>query len=112
VTVLKLRTINFKDSARLARQRFGARFDDSRFSRAGGPEEQTVYYRTSNGSQSSQVRLVNIDNLLDRFVLTHDERAQILSSNFASVPVCVGSKVTLICAMAAPLFAAAFPERD
>jgi hypothetical protein len=42
-----------------------------------GSEEKNASYRTSGGNQSSQVHLVNIDNLLDCLVLTDDKRTEI-----------------------------------
>jgi hypothetical protein len=42
-----------------------------------GSEEKNASYRTSGRNQSSQVHLVNIDNLLDCFVLTDDKRTAI-----------------------------------
>src|ERR1700746_3098086 len=76
VTVLELRAVDFYYRARIASQRFGGCLNDSCFARTRGSQEKKVSNRASGGNQPTQVRLINIDNLLYCFVLTYDERTE------------------------------------
>jgi hypothetical protein len=106
VTVLELRAVDLEYGARIVSQGFGGCLKDSCFARTRGSEEQKVSNRASGGDQPTQVRLIDTDNLLDCFVLTDDERTELRFERFASEPVRIGSNITLISCMAAPLFTA------
>ena len=76
VAVLKLRAIDLDDRAGVLHQRFGGGFHDARLTRSGGPEEQEVSDRTPGRRHAGQMHLINVDDLLDGFVLTDNHSAQ------------------------------------
>ena len=72
VAVLKFRAVDLDDCARIAHQRLGGCFHDARLAGSGRPQKQEVPDRTARGRHAGQIHLVNIDDLLDRFVLPDD----------------------------------------
>src|SRR4051812_17692940 len=77
MAVLKLSAIDLDHRARILEQSFGGRFDDSRLTRAGGPQEKKVADRAARSTHPREVHLVDVDNLLDGLVLTDNHPAQI-----------------------------------
>jgi len=70
--MLKLRAIDFDYCARIAHQRLGRCFYDARLAGSCRPQKQKVPDGTTRGSHTRQMHLVNINDLLDSFVLADD----------------------------------------
>src|SRR5690349_11358406 len=76
MTVLEFGAINLDYRSSVAGQRFRGRFDQSRFSRSSGTQEQEIPYRPSGAGHSRQIGLIDVDDLLDRLILTYDLAAE------------------------------------
>src|ERR1700684_1175315 len=72
VAVLKLGAIDLDDRARGLQQSFRRRLDDSGLARSRGAEEQKVSDRAARRIHAREMHLVDIDDLLDRLILTDD----------------------------------------
>src|ERR1700733_15767849 len=97
VRVLELRAIDLDAGVRIAEQSLGHGFPPARFARAGRPQEKQVAHGASGSVQASQKHLVNLGDLFDRLVLTHDAASQsgfkLPSISAAAVRIEHGSKV-------------------
>ena len=76
VAVLELGAIDLDDRARILQQRLGGGFDDAGLARAGRPQEQEIPDRTAGRAHPRQIHLIDVDDLLDRLILTDDHSAQ------------------------------------
>ena len=76
MAVLELGAINLDDRARVLHQSFRRRFDDAGLAGASGPEEQEVTNRAASGRHPGQMHLIDVDNLLDGFILTDNHAGQ------------------------------------
>ena len=61
----------------IADQAFGGGFHHAGLAGAGRPQEQKVADRPAGAGHSRQVRLIDVDDLLDRLVLADDALAQV-----------------------------------
>ena len=76
VAVLKLGAVDLDDRARILQQRFGGGFDDARLAGTGRTQEQEVSDRTARGAHARQMHLIDVDDLLDRLILSDNHPAQ------------------------------------
>src|SRR5271166_5341689 len=76
VRMLELRAVDLDAGARIAEERFRHGFDHASLARTCRPKEQQVAYRTSRRVQPRQKHLVDLGDLLDRLILTHNSAAQ------------------------------------
>ena len=72
VAVLKFRAVDLDDRARITHQGLGGRLDDAGLAGSSGPQEEEVADRTARRRHSRQIHLIDVDDLLDRFILTDD----------------------------------------
>ena len=72
MAVLELRAIDLDHGARILHQRFGSRLDDPGLTGTGRPEKKEVADRPPGSAHPGQIHLIDIHDLLDRFVLTDD----------------------------------------
>ena len=77
VAVLKLRAVDLDHRAAVAHQALRRGFHQPRLAGAGRPQEQEVADRPSRARHARQIRLINVNDLLDRLVLADDSLAQI-----------------------------------
>src|SRR6266478_2083959 len=77
MTVLKLCAIDLDYGSRIPQQGLGGCFYDASLSGAGRPEEQKVSDRPADRRQSRHVSLVSPHDLLNCFVLSNDEVAEL-----------------------------------
>src|SRR5215831_3596910 len=70
--MLEFRAIDLDAGAGIAEKRFRKRFNHARLSGTSGSQKQQIADRTSRRIQPGQKHLINLDNLLNRSVLTHD----------------------------------------
>src|SRR5947209_733743 len=91
MAVLKLRAIDLDYGSRIVQQRLGGGLHDASFSGAGRAEKQKIPNRPPNRGHPGQVRLISLDDLMNGFVLSHDEVAELvlqilrLSSRLAGI---------------------------
>src|SRR5580658_9503961 len=82
---------------RITEQRLGHRLHHARLARSSRPQKKQVPHRTSRSVQAGQKHLVNLGDLFDRLVLTHDATSQsgfkLPSISAAAVRIEHGSKV-------------------
>src|SRR6185312_3565776 len=76
VAVLKFRAIDLDYGARILHQALRSRFDNTRFAGPGGPQKQEIAYWASWSTHAGQVHLINVNDLLDRFVLADYQTVQ------------------------------------
>src|SRR5580658_5860886 len=95
--VLKLRAVDLDAGMRIAEQSLGHRFHHARLARSSRPQKKQVPHRTSRSIQPGQKHLVNLGDLFDRLVLTHNAAAQrsfkLSRISAAAVRIEHGSKV-------------------
>ena len=72
MAVLELRAIDLDHRAAIPGQCLRGGFHQSRFARSSRSQEQKIANRPARADHTRQVGLINVDNLLDRFVLTND----------------------------------------
>ncbi len=72
MTVLEFRAIDLDDCARIAHQRFGGRFHDAGLAGSRWSQKKEVPDGTARRRHSRQIHLINIDDLLDSFILPDD----------------------------------------
>ena len=89
MTVLKLRAVDLDHGTRVSQECFRGGLDNSRFSRARRAQKQEIANRTPGSSHPSQMHLVYIHDLLNRFFLAHDELAQ-TAIEHCRFPPCFG----------------------
>ena len=77
VAMLKFRAVDFDHRARIAHQAFRGGFDEPRLAGTSGTQEQKISNRSSGIGHSGQVRLIDANDLLDRFILAHNAPSQI-----------------------------------
>src|SRR5262249_1876116 len=76
MAMLELRAVDLDHRSRVSCQGFGSSFHQSRFSGSGWSQEQEIANRPARANHARQVRLVDVDNLLNRFILTHNLAAK------------------------------------
>src|SRR5579872_666961 len=74
--VLKLRAIDLDAGPRVAEQGLGHGLDHARLARSGRPQKQQIPHRTPRRIQSSQEHLINLYDLLNCLILSHDPAAK------------------------------------
>jgi hypothetical protein len=77
MTVLKFRAINFDHRAGILHQRFRCGFHDASLTGTRWAEEQEVPNGTRGRRHPGQIHLIDVDNLLDGFILTDNHAAQV-----------------------------------
>src|SRR5947209_4274881 len=77
MAVLKLRAINLDYGSRILQQRLGGCLDDASFSRARRPQEEEICDRPADGGQSRHVSLISPHDLVNCFVLSNNEVAEL-----------------------------------
>src|ERR1700674_5784041 len=77
MAVLELRAVDLDHGARVLEQSLRSGLDDSRLARSGGPQEQKVADRAARRAHPGEIHLIDVDDLLDRLVLTDDHPAQV-----------------------------------
>src|SRR5580658_2535710 len=77
VAVLKFGAVDLQYRPNVANERLGSGFDQPGLTRASGPQEQKVSYRTAGGCHPCQVSLIDINDLADGFFLTDHQPPQI-----------------------------------
>src|SRR5712692_10191767 len=77
MAVLKLRAVNFNHGARVAYQALRRRFYQPRLAGTGRAEEQEVPDGTSRPVHSRQIHLVDVNDVIDCFVLPYDPLVQV-----------------------------------
>jgi hypothetical protein len=77
MAVLKLRAVDLDDCSRIPQQGLGRGFHDPGFSGARRPQKEEISDRPAYWGQSRKVSLVSPDDLLNGFVLSNDEVAEL-----------------------------------
>jgi hypothetical protein len=77
VAVLKLRTIHFGHRFGVADQTLSRGFHGSSFASAGRTQKKKIAYGSAGMSHTRKKRLIDIDDLRDSFVLTHQLRLKV-----------------------------------
>src|SRR5713226_9520051 len=77
MAVLELRAIDLDDRARVAHQALRRRLHQAGLSRARRAEKQEVSNRPPRTAHPRQVSLINVNDLLNRFILAYDALPQI-----------------------------------
>src|ERR1700722_17491283 len=72
VAVLKLCAVDLDHRARVLEQRLGGRFDNTGLAGSGWSQKQEVPDRAARRIHSGEMHLVNVDDLLDRLILSDD----------------------------------------
>ncbi len=72
VAVLEFRAVDLDDRARIAHQRLSRGFDDACFAGSSWPQKEEVSDGAARGRHSRQIHLINIDDVLDSFILADD----------------------------------------
>ena len=70
MAVLELGTINLDHAASISDHAFRCRFYQASFAGTGGAEEQEVADRPAGTVHPRQIRLVDVNDLIDRFILS------------------------------------------
>src|SRR5262249_22114170 len=76
MAVLKLRAINLDHRAAVSHQSFSSGFNQSCLAGAGRAEEQEISYWPTRADHARQIRLVDVNDVFDRLVLTDNLAAQ------------------------------------
>src|SRR5580765_1357867 len=74
--MLELGAIDLDAGSRIAEKRFGHGLDDAGLARSRRPQEKEVAYRTTGRIQPREEHLVNLNDLLNRLVLSHNAAAK------------------------------------
>src|SRR5215469_13884056 len=82
VTVLKFCTVDLNYCAGVLHQRLRCGLHDPGFARPGRSEEKKISDRPSWSAHPCQVHLVDVDDLLDRLILTNNQLAQVRLEDF------------------------------
>ena len=77
VAVLKLGAVDFDHSSRIAGQTFSRRFYQARFAGTGWPQEKKISNGPPGARHPRDISLVNVDDLLDGFILPHNPLSQV-----------------------------------
>ena len=89
VAVLELGAVDLNDSAWVLHQRLSRRLHDAGLPGARRPQKQEIAHRPSRCAHPCQIHLVNVDDLLDRFVLADDQATQ---TGFERLGLSAGSR--------------------
>src|SRR6185369_15323582 len=85
MTVLELCAVYLDHCASIPHQALGGRFHQSSFPRSGRPHEQEVADWPAGARHARQVGLIDIYDLLNRFVLAYDSLAQARLQSFSFI---------------------------
>src|SRR5215471_10967106 len=77
MAMLKLRAINLYHGARVAYQAFRCRFHQPGLAGTSRAQEQEIAYRASRTVHSRQIHLVDVHDMIDRFILADDPLVQV-----------------------------------
>src|SRR5437763_15219500 len=86
MAVLKFRAIDFDHCPGVFHQALGGRFHDASLARSSRPEKQEVPNGTPGRSHTREIHLIDIHDLLDRFMLSDDELAKVRIEPFRVSP--------------------------
>ena len=75
MAVLELRAVNLDHGPQIPNQALRGGFDHPRFARSRWSQEQEVTDRTSRAVHTSQVHLIDVDDLVDGFILPDEALA-------------------------------------
>src|SRR5450432_3724165 len=77
VAMLKLSAIDLDDRAGILHQCLGGGFDDASLARTSRSKKQEIADRAPRRAHSSQMHLINVDDLLNRLILANDQPFQV-----------------------------------
>src|ERR1700680_2470453 len=96
MTMLKLRTIDLDYCSRTFQQGLGGCLHDPSLSRARWTKEERISDRPADRRQSRQVSLVSPHDLVNRFLLSNDEVAELVLQMFRLPSVLAGSSSSIL----------------